>query len=148
MVDILHRFGVETSPHEVYESLSTIDGLASWWTRDTSGDPTPGGRLEFLFGADRMIAMEVVDTRPDEKVTWRGVEGGPAEWVGTTVTFDLKAEPDETVVLFKHGGWREPVEFMSHCSTKWAYYLLGMKAGLEGGKAPRYPDDAKISGWD
>jgi uncharacterized protein YndB with AHSA1/START domain len=148
MVDILHRFGVEASPHEVYEALTTIDGLASWWTRDTSGDPTMGGRLEFLFGERGTLVMEVVSTRPDENVTWRGVEGGPEEWVGTTITFDLKAQPDETVVLFTHGGWREPVEFMNHCSTKWASFLLGMKAGLEGGKALPYPDDAKISGWD
>jgi uncharacterized protein YndB with AHSA1/START domain len=147
MVDILHRVGIAATPHEVYESLATIDGLASWWTRDVSGDPSPGGQIEFSFGSpDRTVAMEVVSTRPDERVTWR-CSSGPDEWIGTTVTFDLKALPDETVVRFEHGGWREPVEFMSHCSTKWAYFLLGMKAGFEGGKAPRFPDDEKISRW-
>jgi hypothetical protein len=25
-----------------------------------------------------------------------------------------------TTVLFKYEGWQEPVEFMHHCSTKWA----------------------------
>jgi uncharacterized protein YndB with AHSA1/START domain len=135
------------SPQDVYESLSTIDGLKSWWTQDVSGDSAPGGRLEFSFGSpDRVAVMEVVSARPDDNVTWRCV-GGPEEWVDTTVTFDLKVQPDETVVLFTHGGWREPVEFMSHCSTKWGYFLLGLKAGLEGGKAPRYPDDMPISSW-
>ncbi len=43
--------------------------------------------------------------------------------------------------------WREPVEFMAHCSTKWAYFLLGLKAGLEGGEYTAYPDDMKISTW-
>ena len=37
---------------------------------------------------------------------------------------------------------------MAHCSTKWGYFLLEMKAGLEGGKAHAFPDDLKISSWD
>ena len=36
---------------------------------------------------------------------------------------------------------------MGHCSTKWAYFLLGLKAGLEGGKATPWPDDMPISSW-
>ncbi len=36
---------------------------------------------------------------------------------------------------------------MAHCSTKWGYFLLGLKNGLEGGKATRYPEDMKISSW-
>lgn len=30
---------------------------------------------------------------------------------------------------------------------KWAYHLIGLKAGLEGGAATPYPEDMKISGW-
>ena len=40
-----------------------------------------------------------------------------------------------------------PVEFMRHCSTKWAYYLLGLKAGCEGGAATPYPRRPAISSW-
>ena len=53
----------------------------------------------------------------------------------------------ETVLLFTHADWREPAEFMHHCSTKWGYFLLGMKAGLEGGSATPYPGDMAISSW-
>ena len=53
----------------------------------------------------------------------------------------------ETVLLFTHADWREPVEFMHHCSTKWAYFLLGLKAGFEGGSATPYPGDMAISRW-
>jgi hypothetical protein len=90
--------------------------------------------------------MEVVDLTPTSHVAWRCVEG-PDEWVDTTLTFGLREEAGETVVLFTHGGWREPVEFMHHCSTKWAYFLLELKAGLEGGVATPYPDDMSISRW-
>jgi len=36
---------------------------------------------------------------------------------------------------------------MYHCSTKWGYFLLGLKAGLEGGQPSPYPTDMKISHW-
>jgi hypothetical protein len=73
--------------------------------------------------------------------------GGPDEWKETTITFELKANGDETVVLFSHAGWREPVEFMNHCSTKWGYFLLSVKEWLEGGEATPWPHDMAISAW-
>ena len=63
------------------------------------------------------------------------------------MTVELESSGDETVLRFAHAGWREPVEFMGHCSTKWALFLLGLKAGLEGGKATPFPDEVKISSW-
>jgi uncharacterized protein YndB with AHSA1/START domain len=52
MVDILHRVGVKTaSPEKVYDALTTVEGLAGWWTDDTKGNPEVGGVLEFRFPA-------------------------------------------------------------------------------------------------
>ncbi len=42
-------------------------------------------------------------------------------------------------MLFRHLGWREPVEFMHHCSTKWATYLMSLKALLETGTGAPEP---------
>ncbi len=75
--------------------------------------------------------MEVVELLPLTRVRWRCVEG-PDEWIGTTITFELKATGDETTLLFTHAGWREPVEFMQHCSTKWGYFLLGPQGRVRG----------------
>jgi hypothetical protein len=36
---------------------------------------------------------------------------------------------------------------MHHCSTKWGYFMLSLKAGLEGGAYTAHPDDLKISTW-
>ena len=49
MVDILHRIGVTSSPEDVYAALTTIDGLAGWWTEDHEGDADAGGVIEFRF---------------------------------------------------------------------------------------------------
>ena len=90
--------------------------------------------------------MKVLDQRPNERVEWE-VTDGPEEWVGTHVGFDLKQEDGYTIVLFKHEGWREPVEFMSHCSTKWATFLMSLKQLVETGTGAPHPQDVRISNW-
>ena len=151
MVDIRHRVGITAPAGRVYQALATRDGLSGWWTRDVRGTSEAGGKLEFFFGGSEPAAvMEVIDLVPDRRVAWRCVEG-PDEWVGTSLTFDLApgGGDGETVLRFSHADWREPTELMSHCSTKWAYFMLGLRAGLEGGggAAMPYPDDMKISSW-
>jgi uncharacterized protein YndB with AHSA1/START domain len=147
MADIHHRVGIEAPKERVYEKLATTDGLAGWWTHDVKGDPSAGGTLSFYFGSPEPAAvMEVVDATPADRVTWRCV-GGADEWVGTDFTFDLKNGDGETVLLFTHANWREPSEFMGHCSVKWAYFLIGLKAWLEGGAATPFPGELKISSW-
>ena len=147
MVDIRHRVGVAATPRRVYEALTTTEGLAEWWTQDVEGDPNLGGQLLFYFGtSDPSAVMEVVDLSPSHRVGWLCVKG-PDEWVGTNVAFELEGSGDETVLLFTHADWREPVAFLHHCSTKWAYFLLGLKARLEGGQATAYPKDMSISSW-
>ena len=145
MVDILHRVGITASPAEVYAALTTVDGLAGWWTQDTEGDGEPGGVLKFRFlpgGFD----MKVLETRPGEFVLWQVVEG-PEEWIGTRVRFELSRQGGFTILLFRHEGWKEPVEFMYHCSTKWATYLMSLKRLLETGKGEPSPNDVQISDW-
>ncbi len=146
MADILHRIGVEhSSPQRVYDALSTLDGLSGWWAEKTTGDTDPGGVIEFRFGPGG-IDMKVVELDPGRLVRWE-VVGGPEEWIGTGVRFDIRQDGDWTIVLFRHEGWREPVEFMSHCSTKWATYLVSLKQLLETGTGAPDPRDLLISDW-
>jgi uncharacterized protein YndB with AHSA1/START domain len=146
MVDILHRVGATTTPDKVYAALTTIDGLAAWWTTDTEGDAEPGGTIRFRFGDAGGFDMKVLDHRRDERVEWE-VVAGPDEWIGTQVRFDLEPKGDYTIVRFAHEGWREPVEFMSHCSTKWATFLMSLKDSVERDAGTPHPRDVRISDW-
>lgn len=143
MVDILHKVGVKaSSPKPVYDVLTTLEGLRGWWTTDTKGTPEAGGVVEFRFEAGG-FDMKVVETQPGEHVLWH-VIGGPEEWVGTRVRWDLKQEGDYVAILFSHEGWKEPSEFMHHCSTKWASFLFSLKALVETGKGAPHPNDVRI----
>jgi uncharacterized protein YndB with AHSA1/START domain len=149
MVDIVHRIGATASQDDVYAALSTIDGLAGWWTEDTKGDGAVGGTIRFRFaGAPEPggFDMLVLDATPSERVLWQVVEG-PEEWVGTQIGFELSQEDDYTVVMFRHTGWQEAVPFMYHCSTKWATFLMSLKQFVETGTGQPAPDDVRISNW-
>ena len=146
MVDILHRIGVEHgSPEQVYDALTTLDGLSGWWTEKTAGRTEVGGVIEFRFGPGG-FDMKVLELDPGRRVRWEVVDG-PPEWIGTEVHWDLRQEGDYTIVLLKHEGWREPVEFMHHCSTKWATFLMSLKQLLETGEGAPDPRDVRIGDW-
>jgi len=154
---IRHRLGIDAEPAEVFARLATEDGLRRWWTQDVRGRSAVGDQLSFHFGApDRYCVMEVCELTPDERVVWRCVDG-PQEWIDTRFLFEMRPADDsgdakrqdlETVLLFTNDGWREPVEFMHHCTTKWASYLIGLKQDLEVDGGRPFPNDVKLSGWD
>ena len=150
MLDILHRVGIKASSDQVYKALTTRDGLAGWWTTNTQGDSKLGGVIKFRFSVDgREIGgfdTKVLELRPAERVLWQVIEG-PPEWNGTKISFELKQDGDYAIVLFKHAGWKEPVEFMHHCSTKWGSFLMSLKALVETGKGAPSPGDDQISNW-
>jgi uncharacterized protein YndB with AHSA1/START domain len=152
MIDIIHRVGIVAPVSKVYEALSTVKGVAGWWTTDTSGSSAVGGTVtaRFLSPAGKEIgkmSMEVIALDPDKKVHWR-VTAGPEEWIGTDIIFDLYHEGEYTIVLFGHKNWREAVEFTSHCSMKWAVFMLSLRELVETGKGKPSPNDMKIDNWN
>ena len=152
MADIIHRVGIKAPVSNVYAALSTIEGVAGWWTTDTTGVSKSGGHIDvrFLSPGGKEIGsmnMEVIELNPSKKVHWR-FKSGPAEWVGTDVIFNLSQDGEYTIVLFGHKNWREADEFTSHCSMKWATFMLSLKDLVETGKGKPSPNDMKIDNWN
>jgi len=151
MTDIVHRIGIKAPAADVYAALSTLPGLAGWWTEETTGDASVGGVISFVFHLETGellggFDMEVLELSPSDKVRWR-VKDGPPEWIDTRIEFSLARQDDWTVVMFSHRGWREEVEFTAHCSTKWATFLISLRDLLETGKGRPAPNDLRIGNW-
>lgn len=152
MPNIIHRIGIKSTPAKVYQAVSTIEGLAQWWTEETSGDDRVGGKITFRFRTDTgdvkgEMTMQVQELNPEKSVRWR-CTAGPEEWIGTDVTFDLSQQDDQCIVIFGHRNWREAVEFMAHCSMKWATFLLSLREYVGTGKGKPSPNDLKIDNWN
>ena len=152
MVDIIHRVGIKAPLARVYAALSTVEGVAGWWTRETTGESKLGGSIDVVFrepnGEEKgRMRFALQKLEPNAEVRWR-FSSGPEEWVGTEVTFQLSQEGDYVLILFGHRNWREPVDFMAHCSMKWATFLLSLMALLETGEGKPAPVDLKIDNWN
>ena len=146
MAAIRHRVGINAPQARVYEALATTEGVSGWWSRTVGGDSIVGGTLRFFFGSPQPSAvMEVVDLY--RRSGGLALRAGTDEWVGTNLTFDLKRDGDQTVVLFSHADWREPVEFMYHCSTKWAVLSPRAQGRLRRRYGYSVSRDLKISSW-
>jgi uncharacterized protein YndB with AHSA1/START domain len=139
MPDILHRVGIDAPVEKVYETLTTLEGNRGWWDSNAAGDAKKGGLLTFFRNWD----FKVVETKPNELVKWKCVRGA-GEWLNTEIVFQLAHKQGQTFVLFTHADWEKPVEFMHHCSTKWATFLLSLKQLLETGKGRPAPGEVQI----
>lgn len=152
MPDIVHRIGIRAPLAKVRAAVSSADGIAGWWTRETTETSKGTGSMAVRFRApdgtelDRM-AFDVAKVHSGEEVRWR-FTAGPDEWVGTEVTFELARDGDMTLLVFGHRNWREQVEFMAHCSMKWAVFLLSLRQLVEAGTGQPSPDDLKIDNWN
>jgi uncharacterized protein YndB with AHSA1/START domain len=152
MVDIIHRIGIKAPISAVYAAVSTVDGVAGWWTKETMGDANVGGTMRFRFTSPAgkeigQMAVDVLALDADKEVRWR-FTAGPEEWVGTDLTFELSVQGEYTVVLFGHRNWRQAVEFTAHCSMKWATFLLSLRELVETGVGRPGPVDLKIDNWN
>lgn len=141
---IQHEVGIKATPDEVYKALTDPRQLARWWTSDTRGKSEVGGHLEFWFGEFRQ-KFEVTALKPRELVRWKGSREGTDEWIGTEIGFRLKPDGKQTLVRFTHSNWKGDTDFLAHCSTKWAVFLLSLKDLLEKGKDQPYPEDVQIN---
>lgn len=152
MADIFHRVGIKAPIARVYDAVATAKGVAGWWTTETEGTDGPGGSFVSRFRApDGSImgemAMTLATLDPNTHARWH-VTSGPQEWLGTDITFDLYEDGEYTLVLFRHRHWKEPVEFMAHCSMKWAVFLLSLRELVETGTGKPSPRDLKIDNWN
>ena len=69
MADIYHQIGVHKNTHQVYNAITTLDGLSGWCT-NTTGNTEINGKLYFQFNEVK-IEMTILELVPDKKVVWQ-----------------------------------------------------------------------------
>jgi len=141
---IQHQIGIKAPLDSVYQALSTAGQLARWWTSDTRGKSEVGSTLEFWFG-QHCQKFEVTALVAGELVRWKAGSDTKGDWAGTEISFKLRSDDKQTWVHFTHSKWANDSEFLSHCSTKWAVFMLSLKDLLETGTGHPYPNDVQIN---
>lgn len=143
MFEIKHRVGISGSAHDIYQLLTTDEGLSKWWTTDTHGAGEPGSIIAFRFGGGGPD-FEVIELVADRKVVWRHSGEMPSAWMGSEISFELEQGKKQTFVNFSHYNWATSDDFLAHCSTKWGVFMMSLKSCIESGRGQPYPDDVHI----
>ena len=142
MATIYHQVGIKAPVEKIFNAIATLQGVSGWWTL-TSGDPSIEGELTFSFGEHDVFA-KVTAYENNKHIEWT-VQGEEGEWLNTRICFDLDEKQDQVMVNFQHADWKEATDFLAHCSTKWAMFLLSLKKYVETGTGMSFPDDIHIN---
>jgi uncharacterized protein YndB with AHSA1/START domain len=138
MQDIMHLVKIHASPERVYQAITTAEGIRQWWTRDATIQPKVGAAGEFGFNGKRFVAkVTVEELDPTTRVRWKVAN---AAWEGQDIEYSVKADGNDTILVFAHRGFRTDADYAS-AAFRWGFYLLSLKRYLETGKGTPNPDD-------
>ena len=138
---LMHSVTIDADAKKIYRALSTGEGLASFWTRDSQAEPRVGSTARFGFGGP-VIEFEVARLDEGKLVRWTNPGGFP-EWKGTSVTWEIvPAKEGGQEVRFNHDGWPAAVkpEDLASVNYTWGRVVGRLKKYVEEGKpVPFFP---------
>ena len=138
MSEIRILFHITAPREKVYEALTTIEGLAGWWTKQTCGESRPGGIIRFRFG-ELGNDMKVLSMKRNEWLQWECVDG-PDDWLGTRLSFQLDENGNKakTRVRFEHSCWKNANDFFAGCTFTWGRYMESLRQFCQTGKGEAF----------
>jgi len=122
-------FTVDRTPEEVFAAINDVRG---WWSGDIDGATDQlGAEFTYRYADVHFSKQRITELVPGEKVTWLILDSylsfaeDKTEWNGTTVTFHIAKQGDQTQVRFTHIGLVPAYECFDNCSNAWGFYIRG-----------------------
>jgi uncharacterized protein YndB with AHSA1/START domain len=143
MPDILHLVRMAVSPAQVYQALTTSEGIRNWWTRNADIGSEIGQSGEFRFssyGDLRITQVVIEELIPALRVQWKVTASFMPQWLDTTIAFELRPDPAGMMLALAHRGFPQSDDIYALCNTGWAYYLVSLQQYLEKGQGAPSPD--------
>ena len=131
MPEIRHNIIIKTTSERVYEAITTQEGLANWWAKQTIAKPEIGFVNIFTFGTFRN-EMKVTMLNPNKKVEWKCINSID-EWIDTNILFDLEEKEGHTLLRFTQSGWRAVTDTFAGCNYDWGRFMTSLKLFCETG---------------
>jgi uncharacterized protein YndB with AHSA1/START domain len=133
---------VKADPEALFAALTSLSGLAAWWT-DVTGSGVAGGELTFWFDAPEPCVMHVDQATRPTSVQWTvtACDFLP-DWVGTRPTFTITpVDGDASELHFRHRGLTAALDCIEMCTRGWDHFLVSFRDYVEAGRgSPRGSD--------
>jgi uncharacterized protein YndB with AHSA1/START domain len=134
MPDIFHEHTFAAPPERLHDAITTEDGLAAFWTDQTTAEPVVGSTATFVFGPDAHTRFDMrIDAIQPDRVDWTCTDG-PDEWRGTRLRWLLTPADGGTKLRFEHLGWESTDGAVAMCSYTWAMILDRLERYLATGQ--------------
>jgi uncharacterized protein YndB with AHSA1/START domain len=126
---------IGASPDEVFDALTTREGLSGWWG-PVKGDPTAGGEFTFRPMVQIEKLMRVDSSDRASLVQWTVLECEfLPEWPGTTIRFALSPDGEGgTRLAFEHIGLTQQFDCFEICDAGWQQSLSSLVSYVQTGK--------------
>lgn len=131
MAEIRHNIVIKATPEKIYEAITTQEGLANWWAKQTTAKPEIGFVNIFVFGKFRN-EMKVTQLISNNSVEWKCINS-IEEWIDTNISFDLEEKEGRTILRFTHSGWRAVTDTFAGCNYDWGRFMTSLKSLCETG---------------
>lgn len=128
-----HKITVDASNKEVFQAITTAEGLKGWFTKEVTGDPgKDNGEFTLSFSRhEGPFSWKVASMKPDSEVRWECTTG-PGRSKGTKASFRLSQKGEgKTVVDFEHDGFEDTDEKIQTCNTLWGGLMTHLKSYTE-----------------
>ena len=125
---------VKASAGDLFDALSTVEGLGAWWN-PASGSGESGGELRLTMNAPEPLVIHVDEATRPTVVRWTVIDCPfLTDWIGTKPTFTIRPIDSETTeVHFHHQGLNQELECIDMCTRSWAHYMASLRDYLETG---------------
>ena len=132
---------VNKTPHDVFNAINNVRG---WWSEEIEGATEKlNDVFNYHFEDIHRCQIKLIAVVPDQKVVWLvmdnyfkpGIFGdtsrkspaeiiaGEAEWVNTTIHFEIAEKDDRTQLRFTHQGLVPEYECYEICENGWNHYI-------------------------
>ena len=131
---IRHSVYIDAPVSDVYDALTTADGLDAWFTDGSEVDASPNGEIVLRwnnFGPSRVTAEDGGPVLVAERNRRFVFEWEPSD-NPTTVAFTLTRHVDGTILEVEESGFETMTSYME-CATGWGEALALLKFYLEHG---------------
>lgn len=134
MSSIKDEIRISAGAEKVYRALSTQAGYRGFWNAVAEVPETVGGEAKLKFvkdGTPVNMQFRIDEMKPNELVRWTCTGHDMPSWVGTVLTWKIRAAGAESVVSFEHSGWKD--EAPEPVIQGWKHFTGSLKAYAETG---------------
>lgn len=137
---IVHEFQIAADLDAVYAAVKTQQGVAGWWNTRCEVSEEVGGRSQMSFnkeGHEVVMVFRNDELKENERVAWTCVENANPYWVGSKISFDMRATDAGTEFRFVHDQFNSAAhsdEIHAMIAGGWQHFMNSFKTYCETGE--------------